>query len=94
MFAQCVCLLFSSIYVYKETVELLPLSVGSGEGHHHYTIGMRNLVRWGESVVSVNIFFFFPVFFPSYIVSVSICTVACLERVFVSRLFFADVFIN
>jgi hypothetical protein len=94
MFAQYVCLLFSSIYVCKETVELLPLSVVSGEEHHHYTIRMGNLLRWGESVVSANIFVFFPVFFPSYIVSISVYTVDSLECVFVSRLFFVDVFIN
>lgn len=36
MFAQCVYLMFSSVYVCKETVEHLLLSAGSGEGHHHH----------------------------------------------------------
>ena len=34
MFAQAVYLMFSSVYVCKETVEHLLLS--SGEGHHHH----------------------------------------------------------
>ncbi|KDR66442.1 hypothetical protein GALMADRAFT_1151187 [Galerina marginata CBS 339.88] len=36
MFAQAVYLLFSSVYVCKETVEHLLLSAGGGEGHHHH----------------------------------------------------------
>ncbi|PPQ79017.1 hypothetical protein CVT25_002326 [Psilocybe cyanescens] len=36
MFAQAVYLVFSSVYVCKETVEHLLLSAGGGEGHHHH----------------------------------------------------------
>ena len=36
MFAQAVYLLFSSVYVCKESVEHLLLSAGAGEGHHHH----------------------------------------------------------
>ncbi|KAF8179850.1 hypothetical protein BJ912DRAFT_929496 [Pholiota molesta] len=36
MFAQAVYLMFSSVYVCKETVEHLLLSAGGGEGHHHH----------------------------------------------------------
>jgi hypothetical protein len=36
MFAQAVYLMFSSVYVCKETVEHLLLSASSGEGHHHH----------------------------------------------------------
>lgn len=36
MFAQAVYLMFSSVYVCKETVEHLLLSSGGGEGHHHH----------------------------------------------------------
>ncbi|TFK31614.1 hypothetical protein BDQ12DRAFT_739896 [Crucibulum laeve] len=36
MFAQTVYLMFSSVYVCKETVEHLLLSAGGGEGHHHH----------------------------------------------------------
>lgn len=36
MFAQAVYLLFSSVYVCKETVEHFLLSAGGGEGHHHH----------------------------------------------------------
>lgn len=35
MFAQSVYLMFSSVYVCKETVEHLLLSVGEGYHHHH-----------------------------------------------------------
>ena len=35
MFAQCVYLAFSSVYVCKETVEHLLLSAGEGHHHHH-----------------------------------------------------------
>lgn len=36
MFAQSVYLMFSSVYVCKETVEHLLLSAGGAEGHHHH----------------------------------------------------------
>lgn len=36
MFAQAVYLMFSSVYVCKETVEHLLLSSGGGDGHHHH----------------------------------------------------------
>jgi hypothetical protein len=36
MFAQAVYLMFSSVYVCKESVEHLLLSAGGGEGHHHH----------------------------------------------------------
>ncbi|KAJ7594231.1 hypothetical protein C8J56DRAFT_777486 [Mycena floridula] len=36
VFAQVVYLMFSSVYVCKETVEHLLLSAGGGEGHHHH----------------------------------------------------------
>ncbi|KAF8147262.1 hypothetical protein B0H34DRAFT_343292 [Crassisporium funariophilum] len=36
MFAQAVYLMFSSVYVCKETVEHLLLSAGGAEGHHHH----------------------------------------------------------
>ena len=36
MFAQVVYLMFSSVYVCKETVEHLLLSNGSEAGHHHH----------------------------------------------------------
>jgi hypothetical protein len=36
MFAQSVYLMFSSVYVCKETVEHLLLSAGEGQGHHHH----------------------------------------------------------
>lgn len=36
MFAQAVYLMFSSVYVCKETVEHLLLSAGGEEGHHHH----------------------------------------------------------
>ncbi|KAF8889747.1 hypothetical protein CPB84DRAFT_1785318 [Gymnopilus junonius] len=36
MFAQAVYLLFSSVYVCKETVEHVLLSAGEGQGHHHH----------------------------------------------------------
>ena len=36
MFAQAVYLMFSSVYVCKETIEHLLLSAGGGEGHHHH----------------------------------------------------------
>jgi hypothetical protein len=36
MFAQVVYLMFSSVYVCKETVEHLLLSGGGVEGHHHH----------------------------------------------------------
>lgn len=36
MFAQAVYLMFSSVYVCKETVEHLLLSAGGQEGHHHH----------------------------------------------------------
>ncbi|KAG5651787.1 hypothetical protein H0H81_007399 [Sphagnurus paluster] len=36
MFAQAVYLMFSAVYVCKETVEHLLLSAGGGEGHHHH----------------------------------------------------------
>jgi hypothetical protein len=36
MFAQAVYLMFSSVYVCKETVEHLLLSAGGVEGHHHH----------------------------------------------------------
>ncbi|GLB39521.1 hypothetical protein LshimejAT787_0700310 [Lyophyllum shimeji] len=36
MFAQAVYLMFSSVYVCKETVEHVLLSAGGGEGHHHH----------------------------------------------------------
>lgn len=35
MFAQSVYLMFSSVYVCKETVEHLLLSAGEGHHHHH-----------------------------------------------------------
>lgn len=45
MFAQAVYLLFAAVYVCKETVEhiLLSLGEGNGEGHHHHddAFGMR-----------------------------------------------------
>ncbi|KAF6757953.1 hypothetical protein DFP72DRAFT_889488 [Ephemerocybe angulata] len=37
MFAQAVYLMFSSVYVCKETVEHLLLSAGGQEGHHHHS---------------------------------------------------------
>jgi divalent metal cation (Fe/Co/Zn/Cd) transporter len=36
MFAQAVYLMFSSVYVCKESVEHLLLSASGGEGHHHH----------------------------------------------------------
>ncbi|RDB17297.1 Zinc transporter 6 [Hypsizygus marmoreus] len=36
MFAQAVYLMFSSVYVCKETVEHILLSAGGAEGHHHH----------------------------------------------------------
>ena len=36
MFAQAVYLMFSSVYVCKETVEHLLLSNGGEVGHHHH----------------------------------------------------------
>lgn len=36
MFAQAVYLMFSSVYICKETVEHLLLSSGGVEGHHHH----------------------------------------------------------
>ncbi len=36
MFAQAVYLMFSSVYVCKETVEHVLLSMGGGDGHHHH----------------------------------------------------------
>ncbi|KAK0205327.1 hypothetical protein DFS33DRAFT_758617 [Desarmillaria ectypa] len=36
MFAQSVYLMFSSVYVCKETVEHVLLSMGGGDGHHHH----------------------------------------------------------
>jgi hypothetical protein len=36
MFAQAVYLMFSAVYVCKETVEHLLLSAGGEEGHHHH----------------------------------------------------------
>lgn len=36
LFSQAVYLMFSSVYVCKETVEHLLLSAGGGEGHHHH----------------------------------------------------------
>ncbi|PPQ65917.1 hypothetical protein CVT24_011250 [Panaeolus cyanescens] len=36
LFAQTVYLMFSSVYVCKETVEHVLLSAGGGEGHHHH----------------------------------------------------------
>lgn len=36
MFAQSVYLMFSSVYVCKETVEHFLLSAGHQEGHHHH----------------------------------------------------------
>ena len=38
MFAQAVYLMFSSVYVCKETVEHLLLSGGGEEGHHHHHV--------------------------------------------------------
>lgn len=42
MFAQAVYLMFSSVYVCKETVEHLLLSSGEGH-HHHYGDGIEGL---------------------------------------------------
>ena len=36
MFGQAVYLMFSSVYVCKETLEHLLLSAGNVEGHHHH----------------------------------------------------------
>ena len=36
LFAQAVYLMFSSVYVCKETVEHLLLSAGGAEGHRHH----------------------------------------------------------
>ncbi|KIM36363.1 hypothetical protein M413DRAFT_449239 [Hebeloma cylindrosporum] len=49
MFAQAVYLMFSSVYVCKESVEHLLLSAGGGEGHHHH--------RGDEEVALVGIDF-------------------------------------
>lgn len=36
IFSQAVYLMFSAVYVFKETVEHVLLSSGGGEGHHHH----------------------------------------------------------
>jgi hypothetical protein len=54
MFAQVVYLMFSSVYVCKETVEHLLLSNGGEVGHHHH-LGDED-----ESVVGFVFFLWFP----------------------------------
>ena len=47
LFAQVVYLMFSSVYVCKETVEHILLSAGSEEGHHHhFGDESESFVRW------------------------------------------------
>jgi hypothetical protein len=53
MFAQVVYLMFSSVYVCKETVEHLLLSNGGEAGHHHH-FGDED-----EGVVGCVLFFVF-----------------------------------
>ena len=50
MFAQAVYLMFSSVYVCKETVEHLLLSSGDGHHHHHGDeiegLGCVEIIHW------------------------------------------------
>ena len=60
MFAQAVYLMFSSVYVCKESVEHLLLSAGGGEGHHHHRgdeeIGLGWVLSFWTLHLSLNLF--------------------------------------
>ncbi len=48
LFAQVVYLMFSAVYVFKETVEHILLS--AGEGHHHHT-GDEDVELFGSELL-------------------------------------------
>ena len=72
LFTQAVYLMFSAVYVFKETVEHVLLS--AGEGHHHHP-GDEDVELYGYGLVSY--YKNEPLFPPEFTCLGSTCPLSC-----------------